>query len=300
MPRPAPAEGAGRSATRVRGWKRILAGLAAGALALLLAGCDITGTVDVRSGKEVVADLTFTNAAVDCLGLNAFAGLTIKGTPDSDGNQLCRAQGTLDLEELRKFGIQVNQLGDYLTVDLAMPSSIGYTPMRIDLRFPGPVTDAGGTTASGNQVRLTTGIGMATTSPTRVVAMAHPGPEWWVIAGVAGFAGGILLTLAVLWALRRARRPAAGDHAADIPDAEELPPSAQAERASDAGAAPPAHPAEAPEPVRDAAYEALFAPPTTEGSAPPDPRPPATRAPPPHAPAADHSVWAPPHDRPDR
>lgn len=74
---------------------RTLAMIAGLALTMLLAGCEISGTVDVRSETEVVADFTVTHAEADCLGLEDFNGLVVKGSPDPSGGQVCRAQGPL-------------------------------------------------------------------------------------------------------------------------------------------------------------------------------------------------------------
>lgn len=223
-----------------RPWQRISGGLAAGCLALLLAGCEISGTVDVRSDTEVVADLIVTKAEADCLGLTRFAGLVIKGTPDPNGNQRCRAQGTVDLAELKDYGVDVSGLGEYLMVDLALPRQFRDMPITIDITFPGRVVDAGATTASGNQVTLTEGLGVTDSPRTRVVAMSHPGPQWWVIGLVAGFGVGVCLTLVLLFLLllrRRRLRVRVSGEGAGRPDPVRapLPPPARPTRPEQAG-----------------------------------------------------------------
>ncbi|MGV8908637.1 MAG: hypothetical protein ACOH1Y_06605 [Propionicimonas sp.] len=251
-----------------RPWQRILGGIAACCGALLLAGCEISGTVEVHSDSEVVANLIVTKAEADCLGLTEFAGLVVKGTPDPDGDQLCRANGIVDLAELKDYGVEVSRLGEYLMVDLALPRRIRDMPISIDITFPGPVVTAGDTTASGNQVTLTEGVGVANSGPTRVIAMSHAGPQWWVLGLTAGFVVGVGLTLAFVLVLRRRRLRSR-----------------------------PATPAAT---VREPDDDAWFAPPSS-GAMPPasaEPVPPG-RVPGPEQ-ATDHRIWAPPADQGDR
>jgi hypothetical protein len=267
-------------------------------LTLLLCGCEVHGTVDVKSGTQAEANLIFTDAQVDCLGLTKYAGLVIKGSPESDGHQTCRAQGTIDLDALKDFGIKLTQTGEYLILDLAMPEQFGYMPTKVDITFPGKVLDGGGSTVTGNSVQLTELSGAAIPGSSRMIALSHAGPEWWVLALVAGFGGGVVLTVVVLLLMRRHRRLQATLQV----DAEQLATDATA---PDIGTAPTTNPPTTPdattqEPVRDAAYEALFAPPAP-GTVTAAPRPPAE--PPPHLEAiapADHEIWAPPGDRGDR
>jgi len=144
----------------------------------------------VKSGTQAEANLIFTEAQVDCLGLTKYAGLVIKGSPESDGHQTCRAQGTVDLDALKDFGIKLSQTGEYLMLDLAMPEQFGYMPTSVDITFPGAVLDGGGSTVSGNTVQLTELSGAASPGSARLVALSHAGPEWWVMALAAGFGGG--------------------------------------------------------------------------------------------------------------
>ncbi len=279
-------------------WQRIAGCTAAALLALLLSGCEVHGTVDVRSGTEAEANLVFAEAEVDCLGLTRYAGLVIKGSPESDGNQTCRAQGTIDLDSLKDFGIQLSQTGEYVTLDLAMPQQYDYMPTKVDITFPGKVLEGGGTTVSGNSVELTQSSIAASPDNSRVVALSHVGPEWWVMALVAGFAGGVALTVAVLLLVRRHRHLSTTLQV----DAEQLPTDATT---PEAAAMTPPNPTVPPEvgprdPVRDADYEALFAPPEP-GTVAAAARPPAQAEPPPEATVpADHEIWAPPEDRGDR
>jgi hypothetical protein len=280
-------------------WQRIAGCTAAALLALLLSGCEVHGTVDVRSGTEAEANLVFTEAEVDCLGLTKYAGLVIKGTPESDGHQTCRAQGTIDLASLKDFGIQLTQTGEYLMVDLALPQRFGYMPTQVDISFPGTVLDGGGTTVSGNSVRLDEGTGVTTFSPARVVALSHPGPAWWIMALFGGFVGGVALTVACLLLLRVRRRlrttlqadaeqpldPEATTHVTEEP----VPDEATVQANPGPG-----------EPARDAHYHALFAPPPPGAVAAAAPAPASPAPSPPVTVAANDRIWAPPEDQGDR
>ena len=130
----------------------------------------------------------------------------VKRTRFPDGDQAVpHAQGTIDLAELKDYGVEVSQLGEYLVVDLALPRQIRDMPVDIDITFPGVVIDAGATTAAREPVTLTEGAEVASATRTRVVAMSHPGPQWWVLGLAAGFGVGVGLTLVLLLALRRRR-----------------------------------------------------------------------------------------------
>ncbi len=278
-----------------RAWRRGIVALAGLGVATLLAGCEITGTVDVRSETEVVADLTITHAEADCLGLEDFQGLVIKGTPDASGNQICRARGTLDLAAFEDIGVKVSRVGEYLVLDLEVPQQLGYAPLDLKVSFPGQVVEQGGGRAFGNQVTLTAGTGLTTSGRTRVVALAHPGPEWWVVGLAAGLVSGIALTMAWLWLRRRrGRQPAAGQAAVpSLPDG-----GAQPVGTSSPIPERPAAEVTNPNPARDPAYDASFAPPPGHQAAPLEPDPtslPATVTLP--QPATEHLVWAPPEEQ---
>ena len=296
----------------LRPWQRIVGCAAATVLALLLSGCEVRGTVDVKSGTEAVADLVFTEAEPDCYGLTRFAGLVVKGIPDSDGDQTCRAQGTLELEALEDFGIQLTQVGEYLIVDLALPERVGYMPLEIDISFPGQVIEDGGLPVSGTGVRLGNATIISDASPARIVALSHPGPEWWVLALVGGLVSGVLFTLAGLLLVHREHRlrTALNADAADaLSPADADADAAQAPSPSDAGWAPATGTAEPPPfaapadqdgPVPDPDYHAQFAPPPP-GAGPVPVSPPTPSLPPDPAPAeAEHRIWAPPEDQGDR
>ncbi len=188
-----------------RPWQRIAGCAAAALLTLLMCGCEVRGTVDVKSGTQAEANLIFTDAQVDCLGLTRYAGLVIKGSPESDGHQTCRAQGTIELDALKDFGITLSQTGEILLVDLAMPEQFGYMPIEVDITFPGTVLDAGGSTITGNSFALNERSGAASPDSLRLIALSHPGPEWWVLALLAGFGGGVAAAVAVLLLLRWGR-----------------------------------------------------------------------------------------------
>jgi len=284
--------------------QRIVACTGAALLALLLSGCEVHGTVDVKSGTEAEANLIFTQAEVDCLGLTKYGGLVIKGTPASDGNQTCRAQGTIDLTSLQHFGIQLSQTGELLMVDLAIPELIGHMPIQVDISFPGKVLQGGGLVVSGNNVRLATPERMSGFSRARVVALSHPGPEWWIMSLLGGVVAGITITLTGVLLLRRWRR-ARTDFHGDVAEASVHPDALVPDAVVPTAIAPqphPATPAGRARSVRDPDYGALFAPPVNEvpavpapaldgpvtgpGNLPSPPNPPATAV-------ADHSIWAP-------
>jgi hypothetical protein len=131
-----------------------------------------------------------------------------------------------------------------------------------------------------------------------VIALSHAGPEWWVLALAAGFGGGIVVTVLVLLLLRWRR------HLRTLQvEAEQLLPIEAT--APESGAAPPTNTPATPdadsrEPMRDADYGALFAPPKP-GTPTAQRLPLAPLRPPPEAIVpADHEMWAPPEDRGDR
>jgi hypothetical protein len=275
----------------LRPWQRIVCCAAAALSGLLLSGCEVHGTVDVKSGTVAEANLVFTEAEVDCLGLTRYAGLVIKGSPESDGNQTCRAQGTIDTSALKDFGIELSQAGEYVIVDLALPQQFGYMPTQVDISFPGGVVQDGGLKVTGTTVRLGDASGLATLTPVKVVALAHPGPEWWVMALFGGLLTGVALTAGLLLLLRRRHRLRTTLHADTEPSPDP--------DATDAPGAPPATVTPDPEPVdavRDADYHALFAPPPPGTTAAAGPAPERAAPQPPATAAADHRIWAPPDD----
>ena len=283
----------------LRPWQRVFACTAAALLALLVSGCEVRGTVDVKSATEAEVNLVFTRSEVDCIGLTRYAGLVIKGSPESDGNQTCRAQGTIDMAALKDFGIVLSQAGEYVTVDLALPQQFGNMPTQVDIGFPGRVVEDGGLPVSGTSVRLGDASGIATFSPVKVVALSHPGPDWWVIALAGGLVAGSGLTgvLILLWGRGRRLRSSLHLDAEPAPDPDASAPATDAPGPQRATVPPDGQPVAA---MRDARYEALFAPPAagTEAVAVRAPEP---AAPSPPAPvAAEHRIWAPPEDRGDR
>ena len=284
-------------------WRQISRGLAVCGLALVLAGCEISGTVDVRSATQVEANLLITGAEADCLGLTEYAGLAIRSTPDSDGSQVCRANGTIDLDQLEDLGVTVSQVGEHVMVDLDIPRRMGSTPLEIDITFPGPVLDPGGATVSGNQVTLTQSTVRGSLSTTKVVARSYPGPEGWVIGLSAGFVGGVGLTRALLRLVGHRRRPAAEQEQADglhpTDEAGAPPPPSPTTGRPPAPTTPWPVPSEPSVTVRDPDYEALFAPPSAHEPA----WAASTPAPSGGAPEAesrtDHRIWGPPEERGD-
>jgi hypothetical protein len=132
-----------------------------------------------------------------------------------------------------------------------------------------------------------------------VVALSHAGPEWWVMTLFAGFGGGVALAVAVLLLLRWRQHLRALQL-----DPEQLLPPTDA-TTPEAAATKPTNLTTTPdqgfsEPVRDADYAGLFAPPRP-GAAAVQARPPAQPQPTAEAGVpADHEIWAPPEDQGDR
>ena len=274
----------------LRPWQRTVACTAAALLALLLSGCEVHGTVDVKSGTQAEANLVFTQAEVDCLGLTKYAGLSIKGNPESDGNQTCRAQGTIDLAALKDFGIVLSQVGEYVTIDLALPQQFGNMRTQVAIDFPGRVVADGGLTVTGTSVMLGDANGLATFSPVKVVGLSHPGPEWWVIALFGGLVAGIGLTGALVLLVRRGHRLRTTLHVNAEPPPD---PDAPAPNPQPATVAPDGEPVSA---ASAAHYEAMFAPPPQGTAATAVRMPPAPAPSPPATVPAEHRIWAPPED----
>ncbi len=185
-------------------------------LALLLAGCRASGTVDVRSAEEVAVDLVFVDVSYEQAPCNPHAWgpnfplETLPGvTPD--GRLTCRVRGVTHPARLSRH-LTLTAAGEYL--------SFGYNPLAIgpdgrlpigDARltiddldltvaFPGRVLGANGA-VDGSSVRFVDAGQLARPHGLQATALDHPGPAWSVLGPLFGLVAG--LAIGVLWSLRR-------------------------------------------------------------------------------------------------
>ena len=283
------------------GWRRVLAVLGVVAAGVLLSGCHLQGSATVISPDEASVDLLVSDYNFDCVQPdNSDATVKLEPGPEVDGSASCHITGTLPLSNLGFADLHTGEFGEYWTFTGSfVEDRTSWVDADLEVRFPGEVVEANQGTTQGNTLRINPA---RLTNDLRVVALNRPGPATWVIAAVVGAASGVVLTLAVVVLLRRARRireaPPVLDPAAEAPEdpvaAEEAPaaPPAVAQPAS--APAPASEPAPVPEPAL--VNHAWFATP------PPAAGPP-TSAGPESAPVEeppDHSIWAPPEERTDQ
>lgn len=270
------------------GWRRVLAVLGVVAAGVLLSGCHLQGSANVISPDEASVDLLVSDYNFDCVSPdNSDATVKLEPGPEVDGSASCHITGTLPLSNLGFTDLHTGEFGEYWTfAGSFVEDRTSWVDADLEVRFPGEVVEANQGTIQGNTLRINPA---KLTNDLRVVALNRPGPATWVIAAVVGAASGVVLTLAVVGLLRRARRireaPTVLDPAAKAPEnpvaAEETPAAPQAV----------AQPVSEPAPVQ--VNHAWFAtPPPVAG--------PPTTADPESAPAEeppDHSIWAPPEER---
>ena len=185
-------------------------------LAVLLAGCRASGTVDVRSAEEVAVDLVLVDVSYEQAPCNPHAWgpnfplETLPGvTPD--GRLTCRVRGVTHPARLSRH-LTLTAAGEYL--------SFGYNPLAIgpdgrlpigDARltiddldltvaFPGRVLGANGA-VDGSSVRFVDAGQLARPHGLQATALDHPGPAWSVLGPLFGLVAG--LAIGVLWSLRR-------------------------------------------------------------------------------------------------
>lgn len=197
------------------------------------AGCEVTGSVDVRSADAVAVDLTVKGddyylpcdssnwgAAGKSLGFNEFV--------DDRGETTCRVFGTIHPELVRDM-LQVSQPGEYLEaasnplsmapgkeIPIGSVWSSARTKLDVTVTFPGRVLSSTGE-ADGNKVHFGDPKQYVRPFGLRATALGHPGPEWSVLGPIVGV--GVGIGLAVLWwYLRRQRRRATRLAGAPIPD----------------------------------------------------------------------------------
>nr|WP_300142948.1 hypothetical protein [Propionicimonas sp.] len=253
-------------------------------LALLLAGCDTTGTIEVRSPTELGIDLTLTDyPRGNCNNVGSTdTEITVERGIDASGKRYCRMHGTLKTESV--YGVQILPVGDYYVVSLDLGENTE-DPGTVDitLTLPGTVLASSSGTISGNTVRLTG------QEPLRedfeLVARAGPETPWVPIAGGAGLALGVAGALLVR---RRRGRTAAAPVPPTEPD-QGAPPDAPPAQPHAEGTAADDWSDERPRPATDPTF----------WSRPPVPENPAPAAaaeddPPGSRPPVDHSIWGPP------
>ncbi len=275
------------------------AAVLATALLLLLTGCTVSGTIEVRTAEEVVVDLTFRNDALtdyhcDAQFVRGFS-LDVEILDDERG-QLCHVTGSVHPEKLRPY-LGVAHAGESLVVSfnpLALApgsASPGGSPfssintLDVALRFPGRVLRSTGV-ADGNVVHFRDPRQIAEPYGLSAEALDHPGPPWAISGPLAGFAAGVVAT--GVWLVIRKRRSARGGTPAGEPDG-----AGQAtEEPQPAGAGDPGTR------LPDAAAAGRGSPAGPGPGPGPGPGTPATATHPPSAPRPrprpDDSVWAPP------
>lgn len=190
--------------SRTRG--RIAAALLTPALAFLLVGCEIRGTVDVISDEDVAIDVTITGLGRgECTDVgNNLSDLDVDRGISSSGTRFCRVKGVAKTEALA--GLDVAGAGEYYVLELMFAGAASSWPTSdLTVNFPGQVLESSHGTVAGNSVHLTDLSPFASDS-LRVVALTRPGPPWWVVAGAVGIAAGALGALA-FGRFRRFRRP---------------------------------------------------------------------------------------------
>lgn len=199
-------------------WVRAARLICLALLGLLLTGCNITGTVDIRSADEVALDITVSDIGRDSRECDAWAPMPstqVKVT--AAGSDGCRIQGIVHPALLGQY-VTVVQAGEYLEFRFnplsaapgAEPSGgddyYGFKYMKADLlvTFPGQVLNSTGT-IDGNRVRFTDGTQLNRAFGWQARALNHIGPEWAVVGPIVGVGAGLALAAVGLHLLRRAR-----------------------------------------------------------------------------------------------
>jgi hypothetical protein len=265
---------------------RIALALVTAPLALLLAACNTTGTIEVRSPTELAIDLTLTDyPRGSCTDVGSSdTELAVERGVDSRGERFCRLRGTVKAESV--YGVRIQPLGDYYIVSLDLgENTTDPGVVDITLTLPGPVVASSSGTISGNSVRLTGREALH--EDFELVARARPETSWVPIAGVAGLAVGVAGTLLVLRWRRRTALVPTPDTQSD-PDGSTGPDELAEPTETDVDAVgADVRPEERPRPAADPTFWSR--PPVTESAEPAAPdEPPDRRRP------ADHSIWGPP------
>ncbi|MFT4110450.1 hypothetical protein [Propionicimonas sp.] len=228
----------------------------AAAAALLLTGCDTSGTVEVVSADELTVDLVFTDLEpASCTPVdNSTVHVTAIPVSEGGGTVSCHVQGSVQLSALENT-VSFTTIGDYavLASDFRGIDTAG-GGLDLSVVVPGEVVAASQGVVSRNSVHYVGSVAALAEDPLTVVSSTRPRPPAAVFA-VGGVLVGAAATLLVV-AVRR-RSAAALDPV--VEDA----------------------PGEGPEQPQDAAVSAEPAAPGAADQPPPPP---------------DHSIWAPPDD----
>jgi len=282
---------------RLRRLLTIVIGLVA---AVLLTGCDVTGTVKVRSDDMVDLDL---RVALDRGDVCDWSGLADAVQTSEQrgrrGARVCVIRGTIPKERLRRWNVAIAHSGEHIDVTFnplglvdgeGPVDDIGVDLVDVVVEFPGQVVDSNAT-VSGNTVEVT-GVPRLTSSPAlRAVALDHPGPPLFLLLPAAAFAlGGLAVGLLVRNARNReATAAVVGQQATSVHRPEQ-----QAGAAGSAGLAEPVPP------VADLPLPGALDEPPPEGPTGwerPAEEPVESAQPRSDGPAEpDHVKWAPPED----
>lgn len=191
-------------------WRRAAAAICVALLGLVLAGCDVSGTVVAQSDETLTVDLV---VSASDLGVSQdgspcpaqINALTVTPQPTATGAEGCRITGTVRASEYTP-AVSVTTVGEYhvLRLNLQSEDAIPAGEVDVTVRFPGDVLQASGGQVEGNSVRITKIRDLTGLS---VIALNRPGPPDRVIWGVAG-AVGTLLVVGALWLVLRRRQPA--------------------------------------------------------------------------------------------
>lgn len=214
--------------------RRCLAVLAA---VLLLAGCDLSGSLNVRAPDQLDVDLTvryvFSERYPPCdqTAWNGHVPLTFTLTGD-DMTLVCHITGTVDPEALRDYlavvhvgelyRLSFNPLSQAAGTEVPIGAYYGvFDRMDVMVTFPGQVLTSTGS-MKGNSTRFTDPTQANQPYGLHATALDHAGPAWWLLAALGGLLTG--LGLAAGWGWFRGRTPRADqpeDQSGDEPAADD-------------------------------------------------------------------------------
>lgn len=204
-------------------WRRLVGAALFVVASGLFGGCQLSGTLDVRSADQVVVDFTIADEQFDREMCTAgyWGGppddLTVDFS-DAGGDNSCRIRGSVHPEKLRQY-LDLSQAGDYLSVHInplnvalgGEPSggsqyyTLLYADLDLTVTFPGGVLTATGD-IDFNSVHFRDPEQFVRAYGLQATALSHPGPQWSLIGPAVGVAAGVIATL--LWQAVRRRRAA--------------------------------------------------------------------------------------------
>ena len=203
--------------------RRLVRVLLLAAFALIaFTGCEVSGTVDVRSAEVVDLDLTVKgdDYYLPCASSGWGAGslpLGFNEFVDERGETTCRVFGTIHPELVRDY-LQISQPGEYLEAasnPLAMAPgkdvpigsvwSSPRTKLDVTVTFPGRVLNSTGE-GNGNAVHFGDPKQYVRPYGLRATALNHPGPEWSTVGPGVGVAAGIGLAAVAMYLWRQRLR----------------------------------------------------------------------------------------------